>query len=149
MKLLVRIVATFFGTGEAPLVPGTVASFAAAVLYQVFLHKLPAPLFAGLIVLTFAVGVPVAGAHARALGRPDPRPVVIDEACGQWIACFLVPPAIGLTAASFLLFRAFDIVKPFPIRRLERLPGGWGIMADDVLAGLFAGLIVHAYLLVR
>ena len=149
MRFLVRIVATFFGTGESPIVPGTVASFAAAVLYQLVLHKLSAPLFAGLIILTFAVGVPAAAAQARALGRPDPRPVVIDEVCGQWIACFLVPPAIGLTAAAFFLFRAFDIVKPFPIRQLERLPGGWGIMADDVLAGIFAGLLVHAYLLVR
>jgi len=149
MKLLARIIATFFGTGEFPFAPGTVASFAAALLYQWILFRLSAPQFAVLIGITFLVGVAAADVHARVLGSKDPHPVVIDEACGQWIACFLVPPAWGLTAAAFFLFRAFDIVKPFPIRRLERLPGGWGIMADDVLAGIFAGLLVHAYLLLR
>jgi phosphatidylglycerophosphatase A len=149
MKLLARVLATFFGTGESPLVPGTVASFAAALLYRWTLYRLPPALFAGLITITFFIGVAAADVHARTLGCKDPRPVVIDEACGQWIACFLVPPSWGLTAAAFFLFRAFDIVKPFPIRRLERLPGGWGIMADDVLAGIFAGLLVHGYLLLR
>ena len=149
MKLFARILATFFGTGEFPIVPGTVASFAAALLYKGILFRLTAPQFAGLIVITFFAGVAVADVHARTLGSKDPRPVVIDEACGQWIACFLVPPTWGLTAAAFFLFRAFDILKPYPIRRLERLPGGWGIMADDVLAGIFAGLFIHAYLLLR
>jgi phosphatidylglycerophosphatase A len=149
MKLLSRILATFFWTGEFPIVPGTVTSFAAALLYKAILFRLSGPLFAGLIVIAFFVGVAAAGVHARTLGAKDPRPVTIDEACGQWIACFLVPPTWGLTAAAFFLFRAFDILKPFPIRRLERLPGGWGIMADDVLAGIFAGILVQAYLLFR
>jgi len=149
MKLPARILATFFLTGEFPIVPGTVTSFVAALLYKAILFRLPGPLFAGLIAISFFVGVAAAGVHARTLGSEDPRPVTIDEACGQWIACFLVPPSWGLIAAAFFLFRAFDIVKPFPIRRLELLPGGWGIMADDVLAGIFAGLLVHAYLLVR
>jgi len=144
-----RVLATFFWTGEFPLVPGTVTSFVAALLYKLVLFRLPGPLFGALIVIVFFVGVAAGGAHARALGAPDPRPVTVDEACGQWISCFLVPPTWALTAAAFVLFRAFDILKPFPIRRLERLPGGWGIMADDVLAGVFAALLVHAYLLLR
>jgi phosphatidylglycerophosphatase A len=77
----------------------------------------------------------------------DPGPVVLDEVAGPWVALALLvtvrpgAPAPGALAASFLLFRAFDVVKPWPIRRLERLPGGWGIVADDLAAGLAAGAV--------
>ncbi len=149
MKLLAKILSTFFWTGAFPVAPGTFASLAAALVYKFGLFRLSGPLQAAWIVVVFFVGVAAASVHARELGRTDPRPIVVDEACGQWIACFLVPPAWAPVVAAFLLFRVFDILKPFPIRRLERLPGGWGIMADDVLAGIFAGLLVHGYLLLK
>jgi phosphatidylglycerophosphatase A len=147
MKLLAKILATFFGTGAFPFAPGTFASLAAALVYKFGLFRLSGTLQAVVIVVVFFVGVAAASVHARELGRPDPRPVVIDEACGQWIACFLIPPGWMPVLAAFFLFRLFDVWKPFPIRQLERLRGGWGIMADDVLAGIFAGLLVHGYLL--
>ena len=149
MKRLAWILSTFFLSGEFPVVPGTFASLIAALLYKFWLFRLSGPRFAILILGVFFIGVAAASVHARELGRADPRPVVIDEACGQWIACFLVPPSWGPVLAAFVLFRIFDILKPFPIRRLERLPGGWGIMADDVLAGIFAALLLQAYLLLR
>jgi phosphatidylglycerophosphatase A len=90
------------------------------------------------VVLSIALGVPAATIAARESGRHDPQFVVIDEVAGQWIA--LVGAAanwrMGLTA--FVLFRLFDITKPFPARQLERLPEGWGIVFDDVAAGLYA-----------
>ena len=147
MKRLAWILSTFFLSGEFPVVPGTFASLVASLLYKFWLFRLSGPLFATLILGVFFIGVAAASVHARELGRVDPRPIVIDEACGQWIACFLVPPAWMPVLAAFFLFRVFDVWKPFPIRRLERLRGGWGIMADDVLAGIFAGLLVHGYLL--
>jgi len=73
-----------------------------------------------------------------------PRPIVIDEVVGQLIALFSVPAEWGWIFLGFFLFRLFDVLKPRPIRDLERLPGGWGIMADDVLAGLVSALIVQA-----
>ncbi|MFZ5786292.1 MAG: phosphatidylglycerophosphatase A, partial [Acidobacteriota bacterium] len=84
--------------------------------------------------------------------QSDPGPVVIDEVAGQWLALALLvaaqprPLSLGLVAGSFLLFRLFDVVKPWPIGRLERLPGGWGILADDLAAGLAAGLVHLAVL---
>jgi phosphatidylglycerophosphatase A len=81
------------------------------------------------------------------LKKEDPRTVVIDEAAGQLIALFLLSPQWSLCAASFLLFRFFDIVKPYPIKRVETFPGGFGIMLDDIVAAIFAGIVINLFLL--
>jgi phosphatidylglycerophosphatase A len=99
-------------------------------------------------VLVTAVGTWAAEATARHLGRRDPGEVVIDEVAGQLFALLFLPPTVGVLLLAFLLFRLFDIWKPFPIRRLERWPGGLGIMADDVLAGVYANLALRVALLV-
>ena len=139
-------VATFFGAGYLRPGPGTHASVIAVVLWWILGMQLaPTQHLAVLAVLALVVtlaGIPAAGIVARESGRKDPQQVVIDEVAGQMIALLAFPYFVPLTwkylLASLILFRAFDIVKPPPLRQLEKLPGGWGIMLDDVAAGLLA-----------
>ncbi len=147
MKILIRAAATFFGSGYFPIAPGTVASGLTAVLYFLLLARLPWFFQAFLVIAVFFIGVPAADWVARDLNRKDPGRIVIDETCGQLIALFLLPPAIMPVALGFLCFRVLDIIKPYPIKKLESLPGGWGIMADDVGAGLAAAAVVRMLLI--
>ena len=132
-------VASVAGVGFFPVAPGTAGSAVAVALY--WLLPPDGWVQAGLIAGVAAVGVWTAGVAERHSGK-DPSYVVIDEVAGQLIACFLVPKTLPHMAAAFLLFRLFDIGKWFPMKQLERLPGGWGIMADDVAAGLLARLVL-------
>lgn len=143
MRPVPKILATFFGLGYFPVAPGTLASLVAALLYKFLLFRLAWPVLAALVVALFLVGVAAAAVTARDLGDPDPSVVVIDEVCGQTATLLLVPATWVWVAAGFVLFRLFDVWKPFPIRRLERLPGGWGIMADDMAAAVAAALVLH------
>jgi phosphatidylglycerophosphatase A len=147
MKTAAKILATFFGIGLFPLAPGTMASAVAALAYRFVLHGLAWPLFFLLLAFLFFAGAAASAAHAAALGRPDPGRIVIDEVCGQLLALAFLPAAWVPVAVSFVLFRFFDIIKPWPIRRLEKLPGGWGIMADDIGAGLAAAALSRLFLL--
>jgi len=137
-------VATFFGAGYLKPGPGTWGSVAAVLLWAAVAWGLhPSPhvlLLLLLIAIAFALilGVPAATVVERASGRTDPGFVVIDEVIGQWIALLWSPVDWRAGLIALLLFRIFDITKPFPVRRLERLPGGWGIVFDDVGAGLYA-----------
>ncbi len=137
-------VATFFGTGLGKPGPGTWGSAAAVLLwaaYVWFLHPAPHILLIALLagaVLSIALGVPAATLAARESGRHDPQFVVIDEVAGQWIALLGSPADWRHGLIALILFRLFDITKPFPARQLERLPEGWGIVFDDVAAGLYA-----------
>ncbi len=137
-------IATFFGTGLLKPAPGTWASAAAVLLWAAaahFLHLTPhallLPLAVG-IALTLVFGVPAATITERESGRHDPGFVVIDEVAGQWVALLFSPVDWRHGLIALVLFRLLDITKPFPIRRIERLPGGWGIVFDDVAAGLYA-----------
>jgi phosphatidylglycerophosphatase A len=137
-------VATFFGAGLGKPGPGTWGSVAAVLLWALAGMALHAStqtllilLFIG-ILLSIALGVPAATIAARETGRHDPGFVVIDEVAGQWITLLFTPADWRHGLIALVLFRLFDITKPFPIRRLERLPDGWGIVFDDVAAGLYA-----------
>jgi phosphatidylglycerophosphatase A len=138
------LIATFFGAGLLKPGPGTYGSVAAVLLWYAaahLLHPTPATLAVGTaIAAIFAtlIGIPAATIVARESGREDPGHVVIDEVAGQLIALIAIPADWPHAALSLLLFRLFDILKPPPIRQLERLPAGTGIMLDDVAAGLFA-----------
>jgi phosphatidylglycerophosphatase A len=143
VKTLSRIVATFFGAGFFPIAPGTAASGLTALLYYFCLGRLAWPYQILIIVAVFFAGVMTATRYARELNRKDPGRIVIDETCGQLISLFLVPPAIKPVALAFFLFRVFDILKPYPIKKLESLPWGWGIMADDVGAGIAAAIVLR------
>jgi len=143
---LATVVATGLGSGYAPFAPGTAGSLVGLALFWP-LHRLPLGVQAVAVVLVFALGVAAAGHVARRLGIEDPGLVVVDEVVGMWVSLLGVP-FTGVTAiAGFLLFRVFDVFKPYPARDLERLPGGWGIMCDDVMAGVYANLLLRAGLL--
>ena len=137
--------ATWFGTGLSPKAPGTVGTLATVPVHFA-LVLLPAWLHLGLIGLLIGLGTFCADRIARARGVKDPQFVVVDESAGVLLALFLVRD-FGLVAlvAGVVLFRLFDIVKPWPIGALENLrPAGLGIMADDIAAGLVAGILVYA-----
>jgi phosphatidylglycerophosphatase A len=138
------LVGTFFGAGLLKPGPGTYGSIAAVLLWYAAAHILhPAPIALAIgtaIVALIAtlIGIPAATIVARESGRKDPGHVVVDEVAGQLIALIAIPADWRHAALALLLFRLFDIFKPPPIRQLERLPAGTGIMLDDVAAGLFA-----------
>ena len=132
------------GLGYFPIGPGS-AGAAAGVLLVVALGFLPirtgwlSALVAGVAALILAAGVPTATATELYFGRKDPGAVVIDEVVGQMITLVARPrPGVMGLVAAYVIFRVFDVIKPFPARRLEHLPGGWGIMLDDVAAGLWS-----------
>ncbi len=140
-------VGSFLGIGLMGKGGGTVASAATVALWWLAAQYLsPTSLLyataAGALITTL-LGIYVADVIARELGKKDPSEVVIDEVAGQLIALIAVPVDWKYALASLILFRAFDIVKPPPVRNLEALPGGVGIMLDDVAAGFYALAIVH------
>ena len=147
MNTFHRIIATGALTGYCPVAPGTAGTALAAVLY--WLLRLDRwPVGGGFILLFLLLGTWSASFMVRHLG-PDPPQVVVDEMAGYWIAMLALPRSWVLAVAGFFIFRIFDILKPFPVRRAERLPSGWGIMADDVLAGIYTHLVLRLILLVR
>lgn len=137
------VTGTFFGIGMMGKGGGTVASIATLALWWVLAQSSVTFQTLSLTTLVFAVlmtliGIPAGTIVARELGKKDPSEVVIDEVAGQAIALIAVPLDWKYAIASLILFRAFDIVKPPPVRQLERLPAGTGIMMDDVAAGILA-----------
>jgi phosphatidylglycerophosphatase A len=149
--LWATLVATFFGAGRLRPGPGTWGSAAAALIWFGLARWIPAAwqpgFLAGLAAIAIALGIPAATRVARASGVRDPQFVVIDEVAGQWITLLFAPVAWKTVLAGFILFRGFDIVKPPPVRQLERLPEGTGIVVDDVAAGIYALAVLQ--LLVR
>ncbi|MCX6565520.1 MAG: phosphatidylglycerophosphatase A [Candidatus Aminicenantes bacterium] len=143
MKTIAGLISTFFGAGYFPIAPGTFASLETALIYGVAARWLPLLPYLLILAAVFLIGTAAADSTARILKQKDPRPIVIDEVVGQGIALFYAPPGWEWIAGGFFLFRVFDVFKPWPIRLLERLPGGWGIMADDVLAGVFSALVLQ------
>ena len=138
------LIATGAYVGFVPRAPGTLGSLLGLLLLW--------PLGAGTaqvivtLVLTGA-GIVVADRAARILGARDPAAIIIDEVVGIAVATALLPPRIPERAVAWVLFRLFDITKPFPARHAEQLPGGLGIVGDDVVAGIYANLAVRVWLL--
>lgn len=145
-----NLTATFFGIGYMRPGPGTWASAATMLLWAgiAFLTPQPArvPLLIALAVIVTLIGIPAATLAARAAARKDPGFVVIDEVAGQLISLIAVPLKWQTFLAGFILFRVFDILKPPPVRQLERLPEGTGIVVDDVAAGLYALAVMQLLL---
>jgi phosphatidylglycerophosphatase A len=142
-----RVVATAFGSGYSPFAPGTAGSAVGLLLFWPMAGwRWQCQL--GACVALLLVGSLAASRVAASVGQKDPGIVVVDEVLGQWVTLAALPFTPATAAVGFLLFRAMDIAKPWPARDLERLPGGWGIMADDVAAGVFAHLALRLGLLV-
>ena len=150
-----RLAASCFGLGRLPLAPGTWGSLPPTIIFGLMYHFQTSSVIISIVMAALALAgsvvcVRFAPVAIAATGKSDPREVVVDEFAGQAIT-FLCSPflAIGaassgqiwaITAAGFVLFRIFDIAKPWPIRKLEKLPAGWGVLADDLLAGIYAGI---------
>jgi phosphatidylglycerophosphatase A len=130
-------IATGGYAGYTRIAPGTVGSLVGLLLYIAFAAT-PALIQVALVGALFGVGVWAADQAERIVKIVDPPQVVVDEIVGMWVAVLFLPHRIGYLLGAFLLFRLFDIVKPFPAKQAERLHGGWGIMTDDVIAALYA-----------
>ncbi len=152
------LVATWFGAGFLPIAPGTWGSLVTLPIAHVVALVWGVWGLAGFALGVALIGIHAAGETARLRGEKDPSAVVVDEVAGQAIALLpvyaLVPPGatllrIGTALVAFLLFRILDVWKPGPIGALERLPGGWGIMADDLLGGAVAAAMVAAGLFLK
>jgi len=148
--LWATLTATVFGIGRLHPGPGTWGSAATVSLWAVIARFLPATLhtpfaIAAALLITL-IGIPAATLVSRASAKKDPQFVVIDEVAGQLIALIAVPLAWKTFLAGFILFRVFDIVKPPPVRQLEKLHEGFGIVLDDVAAGIYALVVMQLLL---
>ncbi|MGH7767576.1 MAG: phosphatidylglycerophosphatase A family protein [Candidatus Binatia bacterium] len=141
-------IATGGFSGYAGIVPGTVGSLVGLVLYLPLTASPIAVRCVAAVVLCF-LGIFASDRLEKIWKIKDPSPVVIDEIVGMWIALLFVPHEIGYFLAAFVLFRLFDVIKPFPARQAELLKGGWGIMLDDVVAGIYAGAAIHGFVSLR
>ena len=139
-----QFAATFFYLGKLPFAPGSWGSLGALILW-IFL-PLSYPLQLIIIIILFALGVISSKKIADSMNDHDPSEVVIDEATGMGISLFMLPHSIAIYTMAFILFRIFDIFKPSIIYRAQNLSGGWGIMLDDVLAGIITWLICQGLL---
>lgn len=141
MRKKVKLITSFFYLGHSPFMPGTVGSLGGLIVY--FLVRYNDILYAFTILFLFTLGVIFAGEAEKIYKRKDPAMIVIDEACGMLLALFFVPFSLYSVMLGFFLFRIFDILKPPPARRLERLTGSLGIMFDDVVAALYTNIILQ------
>jgi phosphatidylglycerophosphatase A len=143
-------IATVAGLGKLRPGPGTWGSALAVLTWFLISQVISPELQRGALILlslaVIAVGIPAATKVASAYGNKDPQNVIIDEVAGQWITLIAVPVAWKSLLVGFILFRGFDIFKPPPIRRIETLPGGFGIVLDDVAAGIYASIVMHLLL---
>lgn len=143
------LITTFLGSGTLPKMPGTYGSLAAALLAYPLAKISFMGCFALLAICVFFLGIPFVKKAMKDTNSEDPGWIVIDEVSGQWMAFAFIAPEIilqypWLILIGFALFRFFDILKPLGIKKLEALPGALGVMADDLLGGIYAGLILLA-----
>ncbi len=151
MEKFHKIIATFFYTGKTPIAPGTAGSFATVVLFFLLKNLFNIYILSLSIVLVFIVGTISSDYFVKKYSVEDPRWIVIDEVSGMLLTLvpfYILSKPINLLSlfVAFFLFRLFDVIKPFPIRKLEELRGGFAIMIDDIGAGVYAGILFFIYL---
>ncbi len=142
-------IATCFKVGYLPLAPGTWGSIFAILVWWVLLKDLDLLIFGIVIILFFFIGIIVSNIIIDQNGDNDPSHIIIDELVGQWLALWMLPDGSFYIIIVFILFRFFDIIKPWPIRFMEQLPKGLGVMCDDLAAGLITLIftqIINFYL---
>lgn len=142
MKSVAIVVATAGGAGYAPIAPGTAGSAVGVVIYLLTRHS-PIEWQIGLLLAIVVAGTWAASRVETVFGEKDPGPVVVDEVAGQLVTLILTGASVGGAVLGFFVFRLMDIVKPPPADKLERLRGGYGIMADDLMAGLYGHLVMQ------
>ena len=146
MNFPTRLITTGFFSGYSQFAPGTAGSAVAMVIY-LLLPEMSMLSWGVLLAFLFLLAVPAAYA-GEALWGKDPGPVVIDEIVGYFVTVAFLPFSVGLAVAGFFIFRVLDILKPPPARQSESLPGGWGVVVDDVVAGIYGNLILRGVLVV-
>jgi phosphatidylglycerophosphatase A len=143
MNRFVVILATGFGVGYSPFAPGTLGTLIAIPVYY-FLSEIPSPLYEITLIGFFFLSVWLSENAEIFFGKKDDQRIVIDEVVGFLITMLWIPKSIRFVVIGFFLFRFFDILKPFPIRRLEkRFKGGFGVVLDDVAAGVYANIVLR------
>ncbi len=143
MKRFFLLFATGFGVGYSPIAPGTLGTLIAIPVYY-FLSEIPSPLYEITLIGFFFLSVWIAENAETFFGKKDDPRIVIDEVIGFLITMLWIPKTTRFIIIGFFLSRFFDILKPFPIRRLERrLKGGFGVVLDDVMAGVYANIVLH------
>ena len=146
MNKITRVVVIFIAqgayAGRSPVAPGTAGTLAGVLLY-LWMKGLSPGIYLVVCLFLFVLGTWVAGRAEKALGRTDHPSIVIDEIAGYMVSMFMVPPAWGFLVAGFFLFRIFDIVKPYPLRRFEEIRGGLGVMLDDIGAGVYTNIMLQ------
>jgi phosphatidylglycerophosphatase A len=145
LTILATTLATGLGSGYSPVAPGTAGTVVGIILFWP-MRGWPVIYQCAAILALFAVGVPASTHTARRVGIKDPPIVVVDEVIGVWITLLFLPFTPIAVIGAFLAFRLMDIVKPPPARGFEALPGGWGIVLDDVMAGVYANLLMQVAL---
>lgn len=143
MKTVIKMLSTFFYLGYTPLIPGTIGSLGGLLFY--LMVKYSAPLYISSLIALIILAILVINRAEEHFGKKDAGPIVIDEAIGMMIALLFAPQEPVLIVFAFIAFRLFDIVKPFPIRRAEGIRSPWGVILDDVIAGIYTNLATQAF----
>jgi len=141
INFLEKLLGSGFYTGYIRFASGTWGSLAALIIYMIPGFENPS-LMIFMISLTVITGVPIADKFEARYGK-DPKECTIDEVAGMWITLLFLPKKIWWIAFAFLIWRAMDIIKPFPARKLENIKGGWGIMLDDIMAGIYSFIAIQ------
>ncbi|PIP06893.1 MAG: phosphatidylglycerophosphatase A [Syntrophobacteraceae bacterium CG23_combo_of_CG06-09_8_20_14_all_50_8] len=140
---LIKLAATGFGSGLVPVAPGTAGTLAGIPFFFIF-SAFPWPAYLFLLFLFTGAAVYIAAGAEGLFGKKDSPRIVVDEITGFLWTMFSVPPTLACIFWGFILFRFFDIVKPFPVRILhDKLPGGYGVVGDDVIAGIYSNIALH------
>lgn len=142
MKKIDIWIATGFGLGYSPIISGTVGTLGGIILFWIF-HRLPWPLYLATLIAFSFLGIWSADRAERVFQKKDSGYIVIDEIVGFLVAVFLIPWKWPLVVMAFFLFRVMDILKPFPLRSAEKLPGGLGVMLDDIGAGIYTNVLLQ------
>ena len=143
MKRFILLLATGFGVGYSPIAPGTLGSLIAIPIYY-FLSEISSPLYEITLIGLFFLSVWISENAERLFGKKDDQRIVIDEIIGFLVTMLWVRKTLPFIIMGFFLFRFFDILKPFPIRRLEKgLKGGYGVVLDDAIAGVYANILIR------
>ena len=135
-------IGTVFYIGKLPLAPGTWASILAVLFWYFLFQYVNHFVLPAISIFLFLIGGIASDTIVKDSKEHDPSRIVIDEWVGQWVALSMMPVNIRTVIVAFVAFRIFDIIKHGPVRKMEKIPGGWGIMADDVMAGIMAYFVV-------
>lgn len=144
LNLIEKTFGSGFYSGYFPFAPGTIGSIFALTIYLIPGMENPT-IMLGLISLFTIIGLRVGTTFEKVYGK-DPKQCTIDEFVGMWIALLFVPKYILYILFAFVVWRILDIVKPFPVNIIQKLKGGWGIMLDDIIAGLYSLILVHIFI---